>query len=65
MRFLELKSKHSDLKSEIRLKLLMQHHCKIVEEIAAAKNEREILALLKQIDQLNSQKVKIVKGVKC
>ncbi len=63
MRIIKLKSKHSDLKSEIRLKLLMQQHRKIVEEIAAAKNEREILALLKKIDELNVVKVKIAKGV--
>lgn len=63
MRIIKLKSKPRDLKNEIRLKLLMQHHCKIVEEIAAAKNEREILALLKKIDELNVVKVKIAKGV--
>ncbi len=63
MQIIKLKSKPRDLKKEIRMQLIMQQQGEVIKDLSAASSEQEILSLLRKIDELNSQKVKISKEV--
>ena len=57
-KFVKSKSdKKTDMKEEIRLKLLMQQHGDVTLQLESTTDEKEILALLKKVDLINAQKV--------
>lgn len=63
MDIMKFKSKPIDLKNEIRLKLIKRQQGEVIKYLDTASDEWEVKLLLKIIDELNAQKVKIYKEV--